>query len=188
MQPQDQQPPQSQPATTVSSTPPIQPAQEFQSQPQFVAPQQKRRIPLLVKILGGFVVGIILLIVIIFVIVGAATKEPQKISDAFIDNVQSGNLETAYEYTSSSFKDSLSSDEFKSALQSLESTFSGEESITDRKISKQSGSPSIAVFVYKVNHSDGSTHYIKTEIQENSGKWELLNFRSSASNLDTTVE
>ena len=46
----------------------------------------------------------------------------------------------------------------------------------------------IAVFVYDMKGTNGGPVYFKTQIRDEDGSWQVMNFRSSESPLTTDVE
>lgn len=139
------------------------------------------------KVVGIAVAGFVAVIVGAIIFAYLSTNAPKKISDQFVNYVQSDNSDGAYSLTSSSFRDVTSKDELEQAVKQIGPLLQGEEKVTGRAIRKYSGLPSTAVIVYSIGTSDG-TKYIKVELQENSGAWQVLNFRSSENPLDTSID
>lgn len=155
------------------------------------APETKKRIPKWLKIVlivfGCFIALAIIGAVIGGVVAVSATKAPQKVSDQFVNDVQSGDTSAAYALTSSSFQGATSQDQLDTLIKRIGPLVQGQEKITGRTIAKSTGIPTTAVLVYSVPTSNG-TKYIKTELQKNNSTWQIINFRSDDKPLDTTVE
>lgn len=183
-------PPQNTPEPTTSQQP------ATNSQPPLATPQgapmetapQKRRIPKWLKVVGVIVAAFIVLIVAGVLVANIATRAPQKVSDQFISDIQAGNTPAAYALTSKAFQQTTSQDQLNTIIEQVGPVLKGQVKVTGRNIQKSTGIPTTSVLVYTDKTSSNGTHYIKTELQKNSGVWQIINFRSSATPLSTTVE
>lgn len=200
MPPQDPPTPQ-QPQPNIQAAPTASVAEPLAAQPtdnpvgptgstepaQVPAPPRKKRFPVWLKIIVGIVVVFAALMIALFILAGAVTKAPQKISDQFINDVQSANTAAAYSRTSVSFQKATTQEDLEQVITRISPLLQGEEKISGRALEKNSGSPKTAVFVYDVSTANG-TKYIKIVLQEDDSGWKVVNFRSSDSILEAKVE
>ncbi len=147
----------------------------------------KKRIPSWLKIVGIIVVVFIAIIVIAVIVATTATQAPQKISDQFVNDVQSGDSSAAYALTSKAFQQATSEEQLATIIQQVGPVLQGQEKVSGRAIEKSAGAPETAVLVYTVKTSNGNK-YIKTELQKSGDAWQVINFRSANEPLNTTVE
>lgn len=187
-QPPTAQPGMPQPIPMSTGQPGMHNMSPQQPKPMMQPAATKSKLPLWIKIVcAGFVIFIILAVFVGFVF-GKSLASPQKISDQFLNDMQSGNKTDAYSLITSSFKQEAAPDVFGETVDKISPFLQGEEKKTGARIEKQTGSDAIAVFVYAITRSDGSKFYVKTELQKDGNDWRVLNFRTSASALETTVE
>lgn len=177
-------PPQNPPQPLV--VPPAAPQPQPQQAPNAVAPK-KRRIPLLIKIVAIVSIVFVAVLIIVFVVIGSATRAPQKVSDQFVNDVQSGDSSAAYALTNQTFQNATTQEELDSVVKRISPLLQGQEKVTNRAIEKSTGIPTTAVFVYEVKTSDG-TKYMKVELQKDGDTWKVLNFKSASDPLDTKIE
>lgn len=180
MQPQDQI------TSPQPAQQPIPPQQPLPPQPAPVE-EKKSRFPKAVKIiLIGLALFIVFIVIAIFVAT-SATKAPQKISDQFVNDVQSSNTSAAYALTSKGFQEATTEEQLDTLVKRVGPVLQGEEKVSGRAIEKSTGSPQTAVLVYEVKTSDG-TKYMKVELQKDGNTWQVVNFRSSDTPLEAKVE
>lgn len=174
------QPIQPQAPTTATPTPP-QPA-------TYSAPvAAKKGFPKWIIIVGVIVLVFIVLIVVAALAATTATKAPQKISDQFMNQLQSGDTGAAYALTSKTFKEATTEVQLTQIVKQVSPHVQGEEKVTKRAIHKSTGVPQTAVLVYEVKTSEG-TRYVKVELQKDGDSWQVINFRADEKPLDTEVE
>lgn len=116
-----------------------------------------------------------------------ATKEPQKISDQFVNAVQATDSSAAYALTSQSFQQATSSAQLDQVIQRVGPVLVGEEKVSGRAIQKSAGSAQTAVIVYSVQTSNGMK-YMRVTLQKNGDAWQVVNFKSDDKPLDTKAE
>ncbi|HSX05709.1 MAG TPA: hypothetical protein VLF69_04530 [Candidatus Saccharimonadales bacterium] len=147
----------------------------------------KKRIPTWLKVVGIIAVIFIVAIIVAVIVATTATKAPQKISDQFVNDLQSSNSSAAYALTSKTFQQATTEEQLDNIIQRVGPVLQGQEKVTGRAIEKSAGMPETAVLVYTVKTSNGNK-YIRTELQKSGGVWQVINFRSANNPLDTTVE
>jgi hypothetical protein len=147
----------------------------------------KKKMPKWLKVVSVVVIVVIVAVATIFVLVNEATKAPQKISDRFVNDLQSGDTSAAYALTSSAFQATTTQDQLDTTFKQVSPLLQGQEKVTGRKIETSTGTPTTAILVYTVPTSGGDK-YIKVELQQNGGVWQVIFFRSSETLLDTTAE
>ncbi|MEO8104903.1 MAG: hypothetical protein ABI602_01025 [Candidatus Saccharibacteria bacterium] len=147
----------------------------------------KKHIPTWLKVVG--VIAGLFVVILVFAAVTAisATKAPQKVSDQFVNDVQSDNASGAFALTSDSFQKATDQQQLDNLIKQAGPALQGEEKVVGRAIHKTTGIPETAVLVYTVKTTNG-TKYIKTELQKSGDVWQIVNFKSSSKSLDTTLE
>jgi pyruvate dehydrogenase E2 component (dihydrolipoamide acetyltransferase) len=141
----------------------------------------------------GIVVGALMLVIIIFIVlvtvlVGSTTAAPQKQSNLFIADLQAKDATSAYPLTTSSFQAATSQEQLQSIFDQVGPVLAGTPKVTSKEISTSTSTGKVAVFVYTIKDSSGKTYYAKTILKQDGSDWKVINFRSSATPLDTTVE
>lgn len=172
---------------------PIEPVQQPQNTyseqaiAQNVPNSNKKKKPIWLIIL--FI--IIALIIVIVLFFGAAflityqtTKNAETISNQFVSDIQSDNVNAAYNLTSPAFKQVASKSQLSQVFSQVSPILQGSTNVTGRSISKVAGQPDQATIVYSVKTKQG-TKYIRVVMQDNHS-WQVLNFRSSDYYLSST--
>lgn len=130
------------------------------------------------KIVVYIISGIIAFFVFIFVIASLATSGPLKVSDEFIDNIQTNNASAAYDLMSSEAQIATSSQDFSAVVDKISPILTGEPKNTDKEVSAETGSDSTAEILYEVKGSDGYTYELSVQLINNDGQWEVQGFNS----------
>lgn len=158
------------------------------SQPTTELPTSSRkRFPKWLKIVSAVLLFFTIVGAITYFVVMNTTNAPKQISDQFVNSIQSGNTEESYKLTSNAFKEATSIDSLENIINQIRPSLQGEEKTIARSIKASTGNKDTAVIVYKVDTSEGS-NYIKVVLQKNNDTWEVLNFRSSDTELDSSIE
>ena len=153
------------------------------------APPKRRWGRIIAIVIAAVVALIIALVAGIFLLVNESTEDAQKVSDQLITAVQSGDGAAAYALTGPAFRAATTEAELSEFVQNLSTLVTREKSsATQKAISVSTGNGKIAVFVYTIKGANGSPVYFKTQIREEDGSWQVMNFRSSESKLTTDVE
>ena len=154
-------------------------------------PQRKRRTGRIILIvLVAMFVGLVLLIGGCFLLVNESTKDAQKVSDEFVTAVQAGDTAKAYALTGPSFREATSEADTAEFVKSISALVSKEPvSPTGKAINTSTDNGKIAVFTYKLKAAQGNgSVYFKTQIREEQDRWQVMNFRSAETALNTDVE
>ena len=153
------------------------------------APPKRRWGRIIAIVIAAVVALIIALVAGIFLLVNESTEDAQKVSDQLITAVQSGDGAAAYALTGPAFRAATTEAELSEFVQNLSTLVTREKSsATQKAISVSTGNGKIAVFVYTIKGANGSPVYFKTQIREEDGSWQVMNFRSSETALTTDVE
>jgi hypothetical protein len=163
------------------------PAQTFTPPP---APPKKTRWGLIIGIVVAAVVAIIVVIVVVAVLlVNGTTKDAQKVSDQFVTAVQAGDGAKAYALTGPAFRAATTQEQLDELVTNLSKLVTKEKvSPSGKAINASTSNGKIAVFTYTLKGSGGGNVYFKTQIRDEDGGWQVMNFRSSETKLDTEVE
>jgi hypothetical protein len=174
--------------TSAPAAAPVEAPQATPPTPPPAAP--KKGLPKFAKIIIGVVLGLIALTVIgvvaLVLFVNSATQAPVDVSNKFFDNLQANKSEAAYELTSSSFKEATSEANLESLFDQISPFVTGEEKVTGKKIQASNGTSQAAV-TYSVENA-GETRYARVVLQKTGDKWEVINFKTSATELEAIVE
>lgn len=159
----------------------------FQSRPTNNEVPPKKRFP---KWLIVTLIIFSLLFVLLAIAVSAifsATAAPQKISDQFINDIQSGKTSAAYGLTSNSFKEATSEDQLDQLIKNIGPALQGEEKVSGRSIETSTSSLETAILVYDVKTQSG-TSYIRVVLQKSGDNWQVVNFRADDKPLETKAD
>jgi hypothetical protein len=125
----------------------------------------------------------------LFLLVNETTKDAQKVSDQLVTAVQKGDGAAAYALTGPSFRDATSESDMTDVVEKLSTLVTRDKrSPSGKAINASTEDGKIAVFVYKMEGANGSPVYFKTQIRDEDGRWQVMNFRSSETELGTDVE
>ncbi len=150
------------------------------TQPIIQPPKKHNKLKIVLIILGIIVTLIILLIVAAILVVNSSTSGALKMSNEFVDSIQAKNVGAAYPQTSSEFQSIVSEDTFTSELDNLNQYITGDEKLIDKSIAGEVGTGTFAVFIYEIVRATGETHYLKVELKNSDGFWQVINFSTSA--------
>ncbi|MFZ1802047.1 MAG: hypothetical protein WAW62_00010 [Candidatus Saccharimonas aalborgensis] len=145
------------------------------------------RVPRWLVVLISVIFGLLIVGGVIFVVVMNMTDAPKKVSDEFVNDVQSANTEAAYALTSEGFRGATSKDDLDAIIKQVSPALQGEEKTTARSVEAAAGSSQKAVIVYTVDTSSG-TKYIRVILEKNGDNWRVMSFRSSNSSLEAKIE
>lgn len=124
----------------------------------------------------------------IYLVVDQTTEEAQKVSDQLVAAVQRGDGAAAYALTGPSFRSATTERQLSDLVKNLSTLVTQKRSVKEKSINVSTGSGKIAVFVYTMNATGGGSIYFKTQIRKEDGRWQVMSFRSSRSELGADVE
>ena len=140
-------------------------------------------------VVAAVVVLFILFIVGIFFLVKGSTADAQKVSDQFVTSIQAGDGAKAYALTGPSFRAATTEAQLTELVKNLSTLVTKDtQSPNGKAINASTDNGKIAVFTYTMKGTSGKPVYFKTQIREEDGKWQVMNFRSSETKLNTEVE
>lgn len=187
------------PAPVGEPTPPAPPSptpveQPVPGQPVPPAPQPapaKSGFPKwLLFVIIGIVSLFVLIIVMVLVILKAAsssTAAPAAVGDKLLSSIQADDSNAVYALASDSFKTATSQSDTKSLVDGIAPDLKGTSTITGRKVETSNGK-SLASIVYKVNSTSGDSAYLRVVLEKSGSDWKVVNFRTSKTALDATIE
>ena len=162
------------------------PAPTFSQPP---APPKRRWGRIILIVIAALIALIVLIGGAIFLLVNETTEDAQKVSDQLVTAVQTGDGAAAYALTGPSFRAATTEAQLNELVQNLSTLVTKDKSSPKQKaISASTENGTIAVFVYTMEGTSGSPVYFKTQIREEDDRWQVMNFRSSESELTTDVE
>jgi hypothetical protein len=155
-------------------------------------PQQpkKRNVgKIILIVVAAVVVLFVLFIGGIFFLVKGSTADAQKVSDQLVTAIQTGDGAKAYALTGPSFRAATTEAQLTELVKNLSTLVTKDKQSPEGKaINASTDNGSIAVFTYTMKGTSGKPVYFKTQIRKEDGKWQVMNFRSSETKLDTDVE
>jgi len=131
------------------------------------------------KIVGIVVGAFVALIIAIFIIVMATTDAPLKVSDEFVNDIQTNKPVAAYNLMSDTTKQVTDADSFNAMVAQISPILTGKPSVTSREISAETGVPATATIVYEIQGTDAK-YNMSIQLQETNGKWQILGFDNQA--------
>ncbi len=167
------------------------PADAQPAPPVFEQPPQKKRstLKIILIVVGALFALLVVVIVGLVLLVGKSTEEAQKVSDQLITAVQQGDGAAAYALTGPAFRAATTEPELTELVKNLSTLVTKDKvSPNGKSINVSSGNGKIAVFVYTLDGASGGKIYFKTQIRDEEGRWQVMNFRSSETELGTDVE
>lgn len=126
-----------------------------------------------------WVVGIaVVFIVGMFLIVQSATSGATAASDEFVNALQAGDGQTAYNLFSTEAQAEVPEDQFIAVVDQIGPILNTEESKTSTSVSGETGSAATAEVVYEIEGTDGVTYVFAVNLIKEDGEWKVLNFDS----------
>ena len=164
------------PAPSFSVTPPPAPT--------------KRRWGRIVLIVGGAVIALIAAFVVALVMfVNAATKDAEKVSAQLVTAIQTNDGAKAYALGGADFRAIAPEAEVKEVVGFIAPLVErGKVSPDGKAIHASTDRGKVAVFTYTLKGTSGKPVYLKTQIQEKDGRWQVLSFKTADDAFDTGVE
>ncbi|MDP1712126.1 MAG: DUF4864 domain-containing protein [Candidatus Nanopelagicaceae bacterium] len=146
------------------------------SQPMSETKPIKRRS--LKKIIGYVVLAFVVVIVGVTLLTNSATKEPVKVSNQFLNAMQTGDASEAYGLFSSAAKEAVPSDQFDAVVAQAGPILNTEEKMTNKSVKAETGSASTAEVVYEIKGTDGKTYNVTISLIKEGDVWKVQNFDS----------
>jgi len=140
-------------------------------------------------VVGSAVALGVAVIVGLVLLVSNSTGDAQKVSDQLVTAVQNGDGKAAYVLTGPSFRKATTEAQLSELVTRLSSLVTKDKvSPKGKAINASTNNGKIAVFTYTMKGTSGSPIYFKTQIRDEDGRWQVMNFRSSETELGTDVE
>jgi hypothetical protein len=139
-------------------------------------PKQKWSLKKKLAVIGGAFVGIIIVLVII---VNAATSAPVKVSNDLVTDIQSKNSAAAYALFSSQAKSVVSQEQLTTAVDQIGPILTGKPDMKSKAIKGETGSAATAKIVYDIKGSDNITYTFTVNLVKENDSWKVLNFDSA---------
>src|SRR5262245_46188037 len=153
-------------------------------------PKQRSAVKIVLIVVAVAFVAMALLIGGCFLLVNESTEDAQVVSDQLITAIQAGDGAQAWSLAGPTFRGVTTEAELTQLAQALSPLVAkGKVSPSGKLISASTDSGKVAVFVYEMEPASGDGEiWFKTQIRDEDGKWQVLSFRSSESELNTDVE
>ena len=131
------------------------------------------------KIIGIIIGSIIAVIATLVIIIFVSTDAPIKVSDEFLNDIQTGKSTAAYNLMSDEAKNATDSATFDAVVKRIAPILTGKPNLISREISAKTGVPTTATVVYEIQGTDAKYNMTIT-LQENNGKWQVLKLDNKA--------
>lgn len=146
-------------------------------------PKKPSKLPL---IIGVVVLTAALVAAALYFLVFGAIRGATATGDKFVSAIQKQDAAAAYSLASDAFKNNTTKADLETILKSISPALQGPVRQEGNKIENRGGK-SLAAIVYAIKTASGD-NYIRVILQKETNGWQVTNFRSSASKLDTTIE
>jgi len=164
-----------------------EPAPLYPPPPQ--QPKKRSWGKIILIVVAAVVVLFVLFIAGIFFLVKNSTADAQKVSDQLVTSIQAGDGAKAYALAGPSFRAATTEAQLTELVKNLSTLVTKDKKSPDGKaINASTDNGKIAVFTYTMKGTSGKPVYFKVQIREEDGKWQVMNFRSSETKLNTEVE
>lgn len=154
------------------------PEESVKETPQAAPTGTKKKMPKVLKIMLFVVAGFVALIVGMGILFFTASSGATKASDEFLNALQSGEGETAYDLFSTSAMEIVPEEEFIAVVDQIGPILNTEEKKISTNVSAETGSDTEAVVVYEIEGTDGVTYVFAITMVKEDGEWKVLNFDS----------
>ena len=129
------------------------------------------------KIIGIIIGSIIAFIILIVVLIMSGTDAPLKVSDAFVNNIQTSQSAAGYKLMTDAAKAATTTADFDAMVAQVAPILTGKPSVISREIAAATDVPAAATVVYEIQGTDGK-YNMTINLQENNKVWQVLNFES----------
>lgn len=129
---------------------------------------------LFLKILGGFAAFGIL----VFVVVSLTSSGAAKVSDQFINYVQTQKSAEAYVLLAKEAAATVTEAQFKDIVDRISPILSGKPRTTGKQIGADAASGSEATISYEIDGTDDLTYNVSVRLAKVDGEWKVLSFDS----------
>jgi ABC-type transporter MlaC component len=138
-------------------------------------PKQKWSLKKKLTVIVGSFIGVLIVLVII---VSAATSAPVKVSNDLVTDIQAKNSVAAYALFSSQAKSAVSQERLTAAVDQIGPILSGKPDMKSKEVKGETGSAASAKVVYDIKGTDGITYKFTVNLVKDNGDWKVLNFDS----------
>ena len=157
--------PNTMPPSTFTQTPQI---------PEVETPPKKHQV-------RRIVIGVIIVLLAIPLIIAGTLligsqqiKAAKKVSDTFVQDIDTNNVSAAYSLTTPTFQQTTTEAQLASLAQGVQQHITGQPVENSWKITNQTGQPQSAVITYSTNGTNPSP--IIVTLQKINGNWLVLNY------------
>jgi hypothetical protein len=125
----------------------------------------------IVALLVAIVVGVVL-------VVNFATSAPVRASNAFVNNIQARDSNTAYAQMSAAAQATITRSDFKTLIDQIGPILNTEEKMKNKEVVGRAGSPATAKVEYEITGTDSVTYIFTVNLIKDNGNWKVQNFVS----------
>lgn len=146
------------------------------SQPIPQAEQPKKRKHLILRIAVGVVIVLALIIgffVLAFIHANSDVKDAKVVSDKFVQDMVSGDTQSAYQLTSNQFQQTTTESSLAAIAKVVHQNVTGQPTENDWNINNTTGQPETATIDYAATGANGSGK-INMTLQKINGQWQVV--------------
>lgn len=166
------------PPSTAPYSPPPQPV--YSQQPTYMQPEKPKS--KWKKVLA--IVGVLILLLmglfgyLIFQGVKDSPQVQQKVT-SFLNDVSNNDLDTAYNLTSTQFKESTSKEDFTKAMTLFKAQYTGfkEQKQTGFSVEANAGQPTLYKYSGAITYTDGDQGELAATLVKENGEWKILGIK-----------
>lgn len=144
-------------------------------QPTKTETKKKKQFPLWQKLVAGFIVVFIILVII----VNFATSSVAKVGNEFLRDIQAKDADGAYSLLTKEAAAATDKEQFKQIVDRAGPILNTKAKMTSREASGETGSAATGKVVYEIKGTDGITYDVTINLQKEDGQWKVLNFEST---------
>lgn len=127
---------------------------------------------------GKILIGVVVVIAVLIAIALQATSAAVKVSNQFLNALQSQDSKTAYSLFANEVKNEVEEDEFKTVVDQVGPILNTKEKLVNRAVSAETGKESTAQVVYEVVGTDDKKYVVAIDLIKEDGEWRVQTFDS----------
>ena len=132
------------------------------------------------------IITLLAILAVVYFFLMNNTGNASATSDKFVSAIQKDDPEAAYNLTNNDFRQATNKSQVENIFNTVSPALQGKSKIIARK-AETKNNKSYSAIVYSIETSNG-TKYIRVVLQKDKNDWKVVNFRSSESKLEATVE
>ncbi len=124
------------------------------------------------------VICLVIVGIILFFIINAATNPSVKVSNEFLNDIQANRADAAYALMTTDAQGTVTKEDFRAIVAQIGPILNAKESMKSKRVTGETGSAATAKVVYEIKGTDGVTYSFTNNLIKDNGQWRVLNFES----------